>query len=356
MRIVTIWTIVYGITAVIQGYFFIALLDVQDSGVLHSPLSLSLSLDVTKMKILSAYRSQDRLYGFRKGQQFTYFLEGWISLTIMGAYYTCFILEYHYHWSPQSDHRYIIFRGGGMLLFNVLQLVMLIPIRAIGASPKFKDYFRRSRNRKYLRIFRWMCFLNVCNIAYSVLFICDTFGNALTEYEIQNSTAMRGAYALCFGSIYFSVWALSRLLPWVIPNEFASKALYTYNPAVNVEHQSDLSYLTQYARVDASKLGINSSLSPVPTDLTIDYKLNDDDKHNRKRKEFKERDTNPINEEFVADENVFYVEKYDDVIKMFQNQMENDVDNDHLEKIEANQEHNDSEEPQLIRKSGDYTM
>ena len=38
----------YGITAVIQGYFFIALLDVQDSGVLHSPLSLSLSLHVAK--------------------------------------------------------------------------------------------------------------------------------------------------------------------------------------------------------------------------------------------------------------------------------------------------------------------
>lgn len=304
------------------------------------------------------------MYGFKKGEPLSYYLEGVIAMAAMMLNLTFFILD-DQSLDGHIDKTYVIVRGAGMLLFNLIELVMLIPIRTIGISPKFRNHFKKKNKKKYLRTFRWMCFLNLCNITYSLLFITDEFREILYIYKVESSIQMRFAFVLSFGSVYFSIWALSQLLPWIIPSEVEKDTLYTYNPGI--DQTSEISYMTQYAQVDKSRLGINGSnhdnssyISPVASNLTIDSnkwllksqnnknknqsqghknqsfdgdlsslkvieskspKSSSNGKDNKSRKVFKEREPE-INYYQNGDEDgmgssLGVTDKYDDVIKMF---------------------------------------
>ena len=342
----------------------------------------------------TAHRNRDRLYGFRKSYPMTYYMEGVVAIGLQIICITCFVLQ-DQNEDGHIDRAYVVVRGAGMLLFNLISLIMLLPIRTIGISPKYKNHFKRKGKKKYLRLFRWMCFINICNIIYSFLFISDEFVSILTTYKIEDTLAMKCAFTLSFSTIYFCIWCLSQLLPWIIPNKVESQILYTYNPGI--QQESEISYMTQYAQVDKSRLGINttanndgsSNVSPPPSNLTdfdsskyllksqnnnnnnnrnynkggggglsfdgdlSSLKVIDSPKsssNNKNRPRLKERERDNINNDnpWIDDNDdglsgIAIIEKYDDVIKMFKkeedqdgndNELLRDIDNDNVNQLD----------------------
>ena len=68
-----------------------------------------------------AYRDQDRMYGFLRGQPSTYFFEGVVAVAAMIGALVAFILD-----DTAASRRYVVVRGAGMLLFGLLELQFFI--------------------------------------------------------------------------------------------------------------------------------------------------------------------------------------------------------------------------------------
>ena len=234
-----------------------------------------------------------------------------MAIIIMMLFFLCFILDYHQE-QEHMDHKYTIIRGAGIVLFDAMAMMMLIPLRTIGVSPNFKDHFKGINGRNYLRCFRWMCFLNICNMTYSALFIIDQFGDSLSN---PKRDALRGAFALSFGSIYFSVWSLSQWFPWIVPNEYGSATLNTYTPAIH--RQSESSYFTQcIINGDGCEQPL---ISPISSRTDISNQI--------KRHKFRAKSSNDLDvpgsfdlNQNGNDGNEQIEEKYQDIIQLFRNE------------------------------------
>jgi len=232
-----------------------------------------------------------------------------------------FILDDHRQDDGQHiNHRYTIVRGAGMLLFDGIGMLMLIPMRTITLSPNFKDHFKRRGGTKYLRCFRWMCFVTICNITYSALFVIDQFGDLLLRLKEEDDVievALRSAFALSFGSIYFSVWSLSQWFPWIEPDEYGVATLNTYTPAVH--RRSDLSTFTQCIINGDGLRGDHSMISPVPSRQRSRGSDASSKSNQIKRKKFRAKvsgDENTEDGDYGPDA---VQEKYQDVIQLFRN-------------------------------------
>ena len=222
-------------------------------------------------------------------------------------------------------HTPVMFRAGCILLFNSIQIAILLPLRTIDGAPSYKKKFQNPKKRKYLMMFRWMCYLNIYNIFYSFIFVCEYFNDLLTSNH-QSDTYLY-AFGLVFSQCHFNIWALTQFLPWVYPHKSSEKQIH-----IEISEIRNKSFDATNVHSHRNNNISNNNSKLITPSSNIDLKYNDDNDtfddnigilnnngEYRKRKIKKSSDNNPLNNTFTSPDSgiTSLFENYDDMARTF---------------------------------------
>ena len=160
----------------------------------------------------SAERQRNRFHGFREPESAIVLFEG---IFVICIYVLCFgfILK-------DDDNLNIIdyLREMAILIFNIVQLFMLFPLRVIAVEPDItKNYFLDPKKQKYKRTFEWISFLNFTTFIYAFIFIANTFASKLQRTDNNSISILSYTFSFCMP--YYSIWAISQYDKWVNLNK-----------------------------------------------------------------------------------------------------------------------------------------
>eukprot|EP01084_Bolivina_argentea_P194190 333153_1 len=164
----------------------------------------------------SADRQRNRFHGYREPQSVIILFEG-VFILILYTLWLGFILRNEKNEGHKGySIKYV--RQGIVLIFNIVQIFMLFPLRTIAVEPSItRDYFLNSSKTKYITTFKWMILLNVITFIYSFIFISNKYGNMISggfSFDSDNNGVYLLSYTFTFCMPYYALWVISQFDKW----------------------------------------------------------------------------------------------------------------------------------------------
>ena len=175
----------------------------------------------------SADRQRHRFHGYRKPESAVVLFEGIFVICI-------YVLCFGFILTDDVDIDLIDYsREIAILMFNIVQLFMLFPLRKIAVEPDItKNYFLDPKKKKYVNTFQWISVLNFTTFIYAFIFIANTFAKKLQT----SSKITMLSYTFTFCMPYFSIWSIAQYDKWVklthstLPYQESEYSVHYQNP------------------------------------------------------------------------------------------------------------------------------
>eukprot|EP01084_Bolivina_argentea_P196709 337198_1 len=190
-----------------------------------------------------AKRDFDMFTGYNTKPSWISWSEGLTILIIYGLYFA-FALT-----SGESVHSHI--REMCLMLFNIIQLAILYPLRTIEASEKIREYVSHKK-KKYIKAFKRFSVLNIIAFFYSFIFVSNTFSDLAkqgcdeTNYkEVLNLLSF--TFSFCMS--YYPLWAIEQFDKWLKFNlEYQINFEETHSNQTNIRKDTSNSNKASFSK------------------------------------------------------------------------------------------------------------